>query len=303
MSNQRFTPEFKKEAVRQVVERGYSVAEVSARIGVSTHSLYKWVKAVTPDKSEKQAAELVEDQRLLRLIRDSYAARGGVYGARRVFGDLREAGEVCGRHRVEKIMRANSIKAIRGYKVPRRIAGRPSIIAPNRLKREFTVDQPDRAWVTDITYLRTWQGWLYLAVVIDLHSRKVVGWSMKATLARELVLDALLMAIWRRKPNGRVIVHSDQGSQYGSDDWQRFCRSHGLEPSMSRRGNCWDNAVAESFFSSLKKERVRKRVYKTRDLARADVFDYIEVFYNRSRRHSHLGGVSPEAFEQASIGS
>ena len=279
------------------------MAEVSARIGVSTHSLYKWVKAVTPDKSEKQAAELVEDQRLLRLIRDSYAASGGVYGARRVFGDLREAGEVCGRHRVEKIMRANSIKAIRGYKVPRRIAGRPSIIAPNRLKREFTVDQPDRAWVTDITYLRTWQGWLYLAVVIDLHSRKVVGWSMKATLARELVLDALLMAIWRRKPNGRVIVHSDQGSQYGSDDWQRFCRSHGLEPSMSRRGNCWDNVVAESFFSSLKNVRVQKRVYKTRDQARADVFDYIEVFYNRSRRHSHLGGVSPEAFEQASIGS
>ena len=263
---------------------------------VNRGGFYQWLHKPQSDRE-------IEDQRLLRLIRDSYAASGGVYGARRVFGDLREAGEVCGRHRVEKIMRANSIKAIRGYKVPRRIAGRPSIIAPNRLKREFTVDQPDRAWVTDITYLRTWQGWLYLAVVIDLHSRKVVGWSMKATLARELVLDALLMAIWRRKPNGRVIVHSDQGSQYGSDDWQRFCRSHGLEPSMSRRGNCWDNAVAESFFSSLKKERVRKRVYKTRDLARADVFDYIEVFYNRSRRHSHLGGVSPEAFEQASIGS
>ncbi len=135
--------------------------------------------------------------------------------------------------------------------------------------------RPTRLWVTDITYLRTWQGWLYLAVVIDLHSRKVVGWSMKPTLARELALDALLMALWRRKPSQPVIVHSDQGSQYGS-------------------------AVAESFFSSLKKERIRKRVYKTRDLARADVFDYIEVFYNRTRRHSHLGGVSPEAFEQAS---
>jgi putative transposase len=196
-------------------------------------------------------------------------------------------------------MQANKIQAIRGYKAPRRIAGRPSIIAPNRLNRQFTVDCPDRAWVTDITYLRTWQGWLYLAVVIDLHSRKVVGWSMKPTLARELVLDALLMAIWRRKPSKSVIVHSDQGSQYGSDDWQRFCRSHSLEPSMSRRGNCWDNAVAESFFSSLKKERVRKRVYKTRDLARADIFDYIEVFYNRTRRHTHLGGISPEAFERA----
>ena len=138
-------------------------------------------------------------------------------------------------------MRVNKIRAVRGYKSPRRIAGRPSIIAPNRLNRQFTVDVPDRAWVTDITYLRTWQGWLYLAVVIDLFSRKVVGWSMKPSLARELVLDALLMALWRRKPTQSVIVHSDQGSQYGSDDWQRFCRSHQLQPSMSRRGNCWDN--------------------------------------------------------------
>ena len=242
----------------------------------------------------------IEDQRLLIKIKESYVASGGVYGSRRVFADLREAGESCGKHRVAKIMKANKIKAIRGYKKPRHVTGRPSIIAPNRLNREFTVEQPDSAWVTDITYLRTWQGWLYLAVVIDLHSRKVVGWSMKPTLARELVLDALLMAIWRRKPQRTVIVHSDQGSQYGSDDWQRFCRSHNLEPSMSRRGNCWDNAVAESFFSSLKKERIRKRVYKTRDLARADVFDYIEVFYNKTRRHSHLGDVSPEAFERAS---
>lgn len=215
---------------------------------------------------------------LLAKIKESYVASGGVYGCRRVFADLREAGETCGIHRIEKIMKANNIKAIRGYKKPRHVAGRPSIIAPNRLDRKFTVNQPDSAWVTDITYLRNWQGWLYLAVVIDLHSRKVVGWSMKPTLAKGLVLDALLMALWRRKLRQTVIVHSDQGSQYGSDDWQRFCRSHNLEPSMSRRGNCWDNAVAESFFSSLKKERVRKRVYKTRDMARADVFDYIEAF-------------------------
>lgn len=243
----------------------------------------------------------IEDRRLLGLISDSYEASGGVYGARRVFGDLREVGESCGKHRLAKIMRSQKMKAIRGYKTPRRIVGRPSLVAPNRLQRQFTVDQPDRAWVTDITYLRTWQGWLYLAVVIDLHSRKVIGGSMKPTLAREGVLDALLMAIWRRKPTQPVIVHSDQGSQYGSDDWQRFCRVHGLQPSMSRRGNCWDNAMAESFFSSLKKERIRKRVCKTRDLARADVFDYIEVFYNRTRRHSHLGGVSPEAFEKPSL--
>ena len=136
---------------------------------------------------------------------------------------------------------------------------------------------------------------------MDLFARKVVGWSMKPTLAKELVVDALLMAVWRRKPQHQVLVHSDQGSQYGSDAWLRFCKEHNLQPSMSRRGNCWDNAVAESFFSSLKKERIKKRIYKTRDLARADVFDYIEVFYNRTRRHSHLGGVSPEVFERASF--
>ncbi|MCG3548549.1 IS3 family transposase, partial [Salmonella enterica subsp. diarizonae] len=185
-------------------------------------------------------------------------------------------------------------------KVPRGTRGRPSLIAPNRVQREFTVVKPNQVWVTDITYIRTWQGWLYLAVVIDLFARNVVGWSMKPTLSRELALDALLMAVWRRKPSENVIVHSDQGSQYGSDDWQRFCQANNLAPSMSRRGNCWDNAVAESFFSSLKKERIRKRIYKTRDMARADIFDYIEVFYNRNRRHSHLGGVSPEAFEKAS---
>jgi len=242
-----------------------------------------------------------EDQRLLVLIRSSYAASGGVYGARRVFLDLREIGETCGKHRVARIMRVNGIKAIHGYKIPRGPYGRPSIITPNKLQREFTVAKPDRAWVTDITYIRTWQGWLYLAVIMDLFARKVVGWSMKPTLARELVLDAILMAVWRRKPKQRVLIHSDQGTQYSSDDWLRFCREHNLEPSMSRRGNCWDNAVVESFFSSLKKERIKKRIYKTRELARADVFDYIEVFYNRKRRHSHLGGVSPEAFEQASF--
>ncbi|MEP8682024.1 IS3 family transposase [Enterobacter ludwigii] len=377
MGTPRFTPEFKEEAVRQITERGYSVAEVSDRLGVSAHSLYKWLRAIKPDNSEQHARDLLEakseilklraqlkrteeerdilkkgravlckgarlkyrfinehrtvwgvmtmcrvlcvaragfyawlhnpvsardkdNQRLLTLIRDSYSLSGGVYGYRRVHGDLNEIGETCGKNRVGRIMQLNRIKAVRGYKVPRRIAGRPSVVAPNRVQRQFTVVRANQVWVTDITYIRTWQGWLYLAVVIDLFARNVVGWLMKPTLSRELALDALMMAVWRRKPDGEVIVHSDQGSQYGSDDWQRFCRANNLAPSMSRRGNCWDNAVAESFFSSLKKERIRKRIYKTRDLARADIFDYIEVFYNRSRRHSHLGGVSPEAFEQAS---
>jgi len=209
----------------------FRVAPMCQMLDVTRGGFYQWLDKPQSDRE-------LEDRRLLGLIRDSYDASGGVYGARRVLGDLREAGEVCGKHRVEKIMHAQKIKAIRGYKAPRRIVGRPSIIAPNRLQRQFTVDQPDQAWVTDITYLRTWQGWLYLAVVIDLHSRKVIGWSMKPTLARELVLDALLMATWRRKPTKPVIVHSDQGSQYGSDDWQRFCRAHDLQPSMSRRGNC-----------------------------------------------------------------
>ncbi|MGK4357829.1 IS3 family transposase [Enterobacter cloacae] len=377
MGTPRFTPEFKEEAVRQITERGYSVAEVSDRLGVSAHSLYKWLRAIKPDNSEQHARDLLEakseilklraqlkrteeerdilkkgravlckgarlkyrfinehrtvwgvmtmcrvlnvaragfyawlhnpvsardkdNQRLLMLIRDSYSRSGGVYGYRRVHGDLNEIGETCGKNRVGRIMQQNRIKAVRGYKAPRRIAGRPSVVAPNRVQRQFTVVRANQVWVTDITYIRTWQGWLYLAVVIDLFARNVVGWSMKPALSRELALDALMMAVWRRKPDGEVIVHSDQGSQYGSDDWQRFCRANNLAPSMSRRGNCQDNAVAESFFSSLKKERIRKRIYKTRDLARADIFDYIEVFYNRARRHSHLGGVSPEAFEQAS---
>ncbi|WPO17353.1 IS3 family transposase [Raoultella ornithinolytica] len=377
MGTPRFTPEFKEEAVRQITERGYSVAEVSDRLGVSAHSLYKWLRAIKPDNSEQHARDLLEakseilklraqlkrteeerdilkkgravlckgarlkyrfinehrtvwgvmtmcrvlhvaragfyawlhnpvsardkdNQRLLTLIRDSYSLSGGVYGYRRVHGDLNEIGETCGKNRVGRIMQLNRIKAVRGYKAPRRIAGRPSVVAPNRVQRQFTVVRANQVWVTDITYIRTWQGWLYLAVVIDLFARNVVGWSMKPTLSRELALDALMMAVWRRKPDSEVIVHSDQGSHYGSDDWQRFCRANNLAPSMSRRGNCWDNAVAESFFSSLKKERIRKRIYKTRDLARADIFDYIEVFYNRARRHSHLGGVSPEDFEQAS---
>ncbi len=278
--------------LRAQLHRTEEERDILKKAAVSS-GFYQWLHKPLSDRA-------IEDQRLLGLIRDSHTASGGVNGSPRVFGDLREAGETCGRHRVARLMRSHKIRAIRGYKAPRHIAGRPSILAPNRVNREFTVEAPDRVWVTDITYIRTWQGWLYLAVVMDLYARKIIGWSMKPTLTRELVLDALLMALWRRQPRQRVIVHSDQGSQYGSDDWVRFCRANRLDPSMSRRGNCWDNAVAESFFSSLKKERVRKRIYKTRDLARADIFDYIETFYNRTRRHSHLGGVSPEAFERAS---
>ncbi len=217
---------------------------------VSPSGFYEWVQRPLSNRA-------IEDRRLLVLIRASYTASSGVYGHRRVHQYLREIGETCGKHRVACFMKANNIKARHGYKIPRGIYDRPSVIAPNKLQREFTVEAPDRAWVTDITYVRTWQGWLYLAVVMDLFARKVIGWSMKPTLARELVLDAILMAVWRRKPRQTVIIHSDQGTQYGSDDWLRFCRQHRLKPSMSRRGNCWDNAVVESFFGSLKKERIK----------------------------------------------
>ena len=142
---------------------------------------------------------------------------------------------------------------------------------------------------------------MYLAVVIDLYSRKVIGWSMKATMAKEIVIDSLMMAVFRRNPKNEVIIHSDQGSQYSSDDWNRFCKNNNLITSMSRRGNCYDNAVVESFFSSLKKEKIRRYIFRTRQEAKADIFDYIEVFYNRARRHQHLGNISPEAFESQTM--
>ncbi|MBX3327824.1 MAG: IS3 family transposase [Nitrospira sp.] len=162
-------------------------------------------------------------------------------------------------------------------------------MTPNTLQRGFTVPRPNTAWVTNSTYVHTWEGLLYLAVVMDLDSRRIVGWSTKPTLAQDLVLDALLMAVRRHKPQ-HVLIHSDQGSQFDSDAWRCFCRAHHLEPSMSRRGNCWDNAVAESFFSSLKKEQIKKRIYITRAMAMADSDEYIETFYNRIRRHSTSAG-------------
>lgn len=272
--------------------REFDTAVMCRLLGVSRSGFYAWLHKPLSDRA-------VEDQRLLGLIRAAYAASHGVYGAPRIFLDLREAGETCSKHRVARIMRANNLKALHGYRVPRYARGRTSLLTPNTLRRGFTVQRPNTAWVTDITYVRTWEGWLYLAVVMDLYSRRIVGWFTKPTMTQELVLDAILMAVRRRKPK-HALIHSDQGSQFGSDAWRRFCQAHYLQPSMSRRGNCWDNAVAESFFSSLKKERIKKRIYKTREIATAEIYDYIEMFYNRTRRHSHLSGVSPEAFEAVS---
>jgi len=269
----------------------HSVEMMCQLLKVSRSEYYAWLAKPMSDRAH-------EDARLLRLIRASFKASHGIYGAPRIFLDLREAGEVCSKHRVARLMRVNNIKAQHGYRTQRYVVSKPAALTPNLLKRAFTVSKPNTAWVTDITYVRTWEGWLYLAVVLDLFSRKVIGWSVRPAIVKELFLDTVLMAVRRRKPN-KALIHSDQGSQYGSDAWRRFCRSHNLDPSMSRRGNCWDNAVAESFFSSLKKERIKKRIYKTRDLAKADISEYIDSFYNTTRRHAHIGGVSPEAFEAA----
>lgn len=254
-------------------------------------------------KARPKSARTLADETLLVNIKQSFENSHGIYGSPRVHRDLREDGVLCGEKRVARLMQQAQLRSVRGYKRPRYKAGKPAATAPNRLQREFTVALPDQVWVTDITYIRTYEGWLYLTVVIDLYSRMVVGWSMNATMATELVLDALMMAVWRRRPKMSVMIHSDQGSQFGSDDFNRWCADNKLLPSMSRRGNCWDNAVAESFFSSLKKERIKRRIYATRQEAKSDVFDYIEGFYNRVRRHSHLDQLSPLAFEQLQTGS
>lgn len=172
------------------------------------------------------------------------------------------------------------------------------MVAPNRLQRQFAPASPNQAWVTDITYIRTHEGWPYLAVVMDLFSRQIIGWSMRSRMDNDLVVSALLMAVWRRMPDKEVMVHSDQGSQFTGHEWQAFMKAHGLVASMSRRGNCHDNAVAESFFQLLKRERIRRRTYETRDVARQDIFDYIEFFYNTKRRHGFNNMRTPVQYEQ-----
>lgn len=270
----------------------YSIKCLCRVMNVSRSGYYAWL--IRPPSQRA-----IDDMRLLKLIEQSHEASGRIYGAPRILCDLREVGERCGKNRVARIMRKHKIRAQRGYKKPGYKYTKPAVAAPNRLEQQFTIEKPDTVWATDITYIRTYEGWLYLAVVMDLFSRKIVGWSMKSTLAKEIVLDALLMAVWRRSPSDEVIIHSDQGSQFSSDEWNRFCAEHNLVTSMSRRGNCYDNAAVESFFSSLKKEKIRRHIFITRNKAKAELFDYIEVFYNRSRRHQHLGNISPEAFEQA----
>lgn len=254
---------------------------------------YAWRKSPLSQRAK-------EDLRLSGLIKHAWLGSGTVYGYRKVFDDLRELGERCGKHRVARLMQRSGLRAQVGYGKarPRAYVGSVSVIATNQLNRQFYAVAPNTHWVTDITYIRTHEGWLYLAVVLDLFSRQIVGWSMQSQMTSEVVINALLMAVWRRKPKAGVMIHSDQGSQFTGSDWQSFLKTHGMVCSMSRRGNCHDNAVAESFFQLLKRERVKRRIYLTREQARADIFDYIEVFYNRTRRHSSNQGLSPVEFEK-----
>ena len=259
---------------------------------VNRAGFYAWLKQ---PKSQRQ----IEDERLLGKIKQFWLESGFAYGYRNITKDMQDDGETCGPNRVYRLMRAADIRSHRGYKRhPGFKGGNLSAVAPNTLDRQFEVDEPNKVWVTDFTYIRTHEGWLYLTVVLDLFSRQVVGWSMKSNPRADLVIDALLMAIWRRRPKQRVLIHSDQGIQYTCSDWRKFLEDHNLEASMSRRGNCHDNAVAESFFSLLKTERIKRKIYKTRNEARAEVFNYIEFFYNPKRRHGNNDGLSPMAFEQ-----
>ena len=222
-----------------------------------------------------------------------------MYGYREVSDDLRELGERCGINRGHHLMRLAGIRSQTGHaKRKYKRGGTPSLAAPNHLQRQFDVQEPNRVWVTDITYIRTYEGWLYLAVVLDLFSRQVIGWSMSSRIDRELAMNALSMAVRRRQTKNMVMVHSDQGSQFSSYDWRDFLDAHNLQQRTGLRGNYHDNAVAESFFQLLKRERIRRKTYGTREEAKQDVFDCIEMFYNPKRRHSFSNDLSPVEYEK-----
>lgn len=238
------------------------------------------------------------DEKLLTLIRLYHQRSNGAYGSPRIHAMLRREGVRCGRKRVARLMRLYHIRARRkrSYKVTTQSNHRFPVAA-NVLNQQFTADRPNQIWLGDITYLATAEGWLYLAVLLDLYSRKIVGWSMQKTLKRQLVIDTFRMAFRKQRPQPGLLHHSDQGSQYASTDYQRLLTDHQVQPSMSRRGNCYDNAPVESFFATLKAESVRGVVYPSRAAARAELFEYIEIFYNRQRLHSQLGYRSPIEYE------
>lgn len=248
------------------------------------------------------SARALADAALAPVIERSFKASDRTYGARRVWRDVLAEGLACGLHKVERLMRQNAWRARpRRRGLPKDRAEREAAVAQNVLDRTFEASGPNQKWIADFTYVWTAEGWLYVAAVIDLFSRRVVGWSMSATMTAQLVTDALIMALWRRGRVEMLLHHSDQGSQYTSAQFQDLLKAHGITCSMSKLGDVWDNAAMESFFSSLKIERIRGRVYRSRVEARADVFDYIERFYNPKRRHSTLGYLSPVDFEKQAM--
>jgi putative transposase len=271
----------------------WPVQTLCEALGISRSGFYAW-------RTRAPSRRAVTDAQILLEVRRSFLLSDRTYGARRILDDVRDAGHVCGRQRVARLMQTAALRARpRRRALPADHGERPLYtLAPNVLDRQFAATAPNQKWVADFTYLWTSEGWLFVAVVLDLFSRRVVGWSMHATMTTQLVTDALTMAVWRRGAVDRLLHHSDRGSQYASEAFQRLLADLGVTCSMSRSGNVWDNAVMESFFSTLKTERTNRHHYPTRNAARADVFDYIERFYNPLRRHSTLGNVSPIAYER-----
>jgi len=242
----------------------------------------------------------LSDAALLALIRAIHAETKGAYGAPRVWRELKARGYRAGKERIRRLMQEHGIRARHKRRYKATTDSKHSFpVAPNLLDRNFQTQRPDQVWTSDITYLPTAEGWLYLAVVLDLHTRMLAGWAMHERMTRELVMDALTMAWFRRRPKAGLLHHSDRGSQYCSHDYRELLKQYGMRASMSRKGNCWDNAPTESFFNSLKNERTHHARYATRAEARQDTFEYIELFYNRRRRHSALGYVSPADFHSA----
>ena len=233
-------------------------------------------------------------------VRQRFIGSDRTYGARRVWHDVLAVGLPCGLHRIERLMREQALRARPRRRALPQDKGSRSLIADNVLDRQFQAEATNQKWLADFTYIWTAEGWLYVAVVLDLYARRVVGWSMQERMTSQLVADALMMAVWRRGKPVELLHHSDQGSQYTSEHFQSLLRENGITCSMSRAGEVWDNSAMESFFSSIKTERISRKTYRTREQARADVFDYIERFYNPTRRHSTLGYVSPVQFEEAS---
>jgi len=264
-----------------------------AALEVSEAGYYAWAgRAASPTRRRRQT--------LVAAIKAVHAEVKGRYGSPRMAAELTARGHACSENTVARLMRDNGIRA----KAPRRFArttdsrhGLP--VADNLLGRAFDPPGPNAAWSADITYIPTAGGWLYLAVVEDLFSRMIVGWAMDGSMTSRLVVDALAMAVRRRMPGAGLVAHSDRGSQYASDHYRSVLRRHGIRCSMSRVAQCWDNAPVESFFASLKREPVHDEHYTTREQARASIFEYVEAFYNRARRHSSLGYLSPEEFERS----